>query len=212
VNRKFAVLLVLAAALAGLATAWVTIRKPGAPLVLEQATLLDAARILPQFELIDQAGRAFQRDSLRGHWTLMFFGFRNCPDVCPTTLAALAEVRRKLADLPAGDLPAGDLPAVVFVSVDPGRDAPEVLGRYVGHFDTHFLGVTGPLPSLEALTRNLGVAFSIGPPSEDGNYGVDHTAAIFLIDPSAAFTAVFSSPHLADVIARDYRSIVAARH
>ena len=206
-SRKFAVLLVLAAALAGLATAWVAIKRPGAPLALEQATLLDAARTLPQFELIDQAGRAFQRDSLRGHWTLMFFGFTNCPDVCPTTLAALAEVRRKLADLPSGDLP-----AVVFVSVDPGRDTPEVLGRYVGHFDTHFLGVTGPPPSLEVLTRNLGVAFSIGPQSADGNYSVDHTAAIFLIDPSAAFMAVFGSPHAADVIARDYRSIIATRN
>jgi len=207
VSRKFAVLLVLAAALAGLATAWFTIKRPGAPLALEQATLLDAARTLPQFELVDQAGRAFQRDSLRGHWTLLFFGFTNCPDVCPTTLAALAELRRKLADLPSSDLP-----AVVFVSVDPGRDTPEVLGRYVGHFDTHFLGVTGPSAALEVLTHNLGVAVAIGPVPEDGNYTVDHSAAIFLIDPSAAFTAVFGSPHLADVIARDYRSIVAARH
>ena len=206
-SRKFAVLLVLAAALAGLATAWVTIKRPGAPLALEQATLLDAARTLPQFELVDQAGRAFQRDSLRGQWTLMFFGFTNCPDVCPTTLAALADVRRKLADLPADALP-----AVVFVSVDPGRDTPEALGRYVGHFDTHFLGVTGQPAAIEALTHDLGVAVSVGPVSEDGNYTVDHTAAIFLIDPSAAFTAIFGSPHVADVIARDYRSIVAAKH
>lgn len=206
-KRKFALLLVLGAALAGAATAWMTIKKPGAAPVLEQATLLDAARTLPQFELIDQAGRAFQRDSLRGHWTLMFFGFTNCPDVCPTTLAALAEVRSKLKDLPAGDLP-----AVVFVSVDPNRDTTEALGRYVAHFDPQFLGVTGQPVAIEALTHDLGVAVSAGPASEDGNYTVDHSAAIFLIDPSAAFTAVFGSPHLADVIARDYRSIVAAKH
>lgn len=206
-KRKFALLLVLGAALAGAATAWMTIKKPGAAPVLEQATLLDAARTLPQFELIDQAGRAFQRDSLRGQWTLMFFGFTNCPDVCPTTLAALAEVRSKLKDLPAGDLP-----AVVFVSVDPDRDTTEALGRYVAHFDPQFLGVTGQPVAIEALTHDLGVAVSAGPASEDGNYTVDHSAAIFLIDPSAAFTAVFGSPHLADVIARDYRSIVAAKH
>ncbi len=204
-NRKFALLLVLVAALAGAATAWITIKRPGDPPALEQATMLDVARPLPQFELVDQAGRAFQHASLRGQWTLMFFGFTNCPDVCPTTLAELAEVRRKLKDLPAGDLP-----AVVFVSVDPNRDTSEALGRYVAHFDPQFLAVTGQPAAIEALTRDLGVAVFIGPPSEDGNYTVDHSAAIFLIDPSAAFTAVFSSPHRADVIARDYRSIVAS--
>jgi len=207
VNRKFALLLVLVAALAGAATAWITIKRPGAPPALERATMLDVARPLPQFELVDQAGRAFQRASLRGQWTLMFFGFTNCPDVCPTTLAELAEVRRKLKDLPAGDLP-----AVVFVSVDPNRDTSEALGRYVAHFDPQFLGVSGPPAAIEALTRDLGVAVFIGPPSEDGNYTVDHSAAIFLIDPSAAFTAVFGSPHLSDVIARDYRRIIAAKH
>jgi protein SCO1/2 len=207
-KRKFALILVLVAALAGAATAWITIRRPDAPPpALEQATMLDVARPLPQFELVDQAGRAFQRDSLRGQWTLMFFGFTNCPDVCPTTLAALAEVRHKLKDLPAGELP-----AVVFVSVDPARDTSEALGRYVAHFDPRFLGVTGQPVAIEALTHDLGVAVSVGPVSEDGNYTVDHTAAIFLIDPSAAFTAIFGSPHVADVIARDYRSIVAAKH
>ncbi|MGB5132284.1 MAG: SCO family protein, partial [Steroidobacteraceae bacterium] len=192
-------------ALAGAATAWVVLHATGAPPALEQATLLDVARPLPDFELADQAGRAFGRDRLRGHWTLMFFGFTNCPDVCPTTLATLADVRRKLADLPATEMP-----DVVLVSVDPARDTPELLGRYVAHFDPRFLGITGPPPSLEVLTRDLGVAFSIGPPSADGNYSVDHSAAIFLIDPAGAFAAVFGSPHVADVIARDYRSIVAA--
>jgi protein SCO1/2 len=207
VNRKFALLLVLVAALAGAATAWITIKRPGDPPALEQATMLDVARPLPQFELVDQAGRAFRRDSLRGQWTLMFFGFTNCPDVCPTTLAELAEVRRKLKDLPAGDLP-----AVVFVSVDPNRDTIETLGRYVAHFDPQFQGVTGQPVAIEALTHDLGVAVSVGPVSDDRNYTVDHSAAIFLIDPSAAFKAVFSSPHLANVIARDYRSIVASTH
>lgn len=205
-NRKFAIVLVLAAALAGAATAWFTMKTRGAPPALEQATLLEAARPLPQFELADQAGRAFRRESLRGHWTFIFFGFTNCPDVCPTTLAALAEVRRQLKDLPVGELP-----AVVFVSVDPARDTAEALGRYVAHFDAQFLGVTGTPEAIDVVTRNLGVAVSIGPVSEDGYYTVDHTAAIFLINPSASFAAVFGGPHTADVIARDYRGIVAAK-
>ncbi len=204
-NRKTALFLVITAALAGAATAWIVTRRAEAPPALEQATLFDAARPVPQFELVDQAGHPFHRDSLRGQWTLMFFGFINCPDVCPTTLATLADVRRLLADLPAGELP-----AVVLVTVDPARDTPEALGRYVAHFDDQFLGVTGLPEAIEALTHDLGVAVSIGPISEDGYYTVDHTAAIFLIDPAAAFTAVFGSPHAADVIARDYRSIIKA--
>ena len=205
-NRKSALAVVLAAALAGATTAWISMRSADAPLVLEQATLLDAPRPLPEFALTDHQGRDFLRDSLRGQWTLIFFGFTHCPDVCPTTLATLAEVRRQLADLPAGDLP-----VVAFVSVDPARDTPAALGRYVAHFDPQFLGVTGLPVAIEALTHHLGVAVSLGPVSEDGNYTVDHSAAIFLINPSAAFTAVFGSPHVADVIARDYRSIVAAK-
>lgn len=175
------------------------------PPVLEQATLLDAARPLPEFALTDNQGRNFGRDSLRGHWTLMFFGFTNCPDLCPTTLAALADVRRQLKDLPQGEIP-----AVTFVSVDPARDTPEALDRYVAHFDPQFLGVTGPPQAIEVLTRHLGVAVFIGAAEEDGSYTVDHTAAIFLIDPGAAMKAVFGSPHVAGVIARDYLSIVAA--
>ena len=173
--------------------------------VLEQATWLDSARPLPEFALTDNHGHDYRRDSLRGHWTLMFFGFTNCPDVCPTTLAVLADVRRQLQDLPQGEWP-----AVVFVSVDPARDTPEALGRYVAHFDPQFLGVTGPPQAIEVLTRHLGVAVSIGAAEENGNYTVDHTAAIFLIDPDAAMKAVFGSPHVASVIVRDYRSIVSA--
>jgi protein SCO1/2 len=103
-----------------------------------------------------------------------------------------------------------DQPVVVLVSVDPARDTPAALARYVAHFDPEFLGVTGQPEAIEVLTRDLGVAVSIGPTSDDGSYSVDHTAAIFLIDPAAEYSAVFGSPHAADVIARDYRSIVAA--
>lgn len=206
-KRQLAWSVVLLAALAGATTAWISMRGRSAPPVLEQATLLDHARPLPEFELTDHAGRAFQRASLRGHWTLMFFGFTNCPDVCPTTLATLADVRRQLAQLPASDQP-----LIAFLSVDPARDTPEALGRYVAHFDTQFLGVTGPPEAIEALTKSLGVAVSVGAASQDGNYTVDHTAAIFLVDPTVAYAAVFGSPHAANVIARDYRSIVAAAH
>ena len=205
-KRALLAALVVAGLLAGVAAGFYFTRVRGAPPVLERATLFEAPRPLPEFALMDQAGRIFDRKRLRGHWTFLFFGFVNCPDVCPTTLATLAEARRIVADLPMGEQP-----AVVLVSVDPARDTPEVLGHYVAHFDPSFTGVTGEADAIAALTRHLGVAVVIGTPAADGSYAVDHTAAIFLIDPSASQAALFGSPHDAVVIARDIRRIVAAR-
>jgi len=207
VKRQLAVAVVLVAILAGAATAMIATRRTQAPPALERATLLDAPRPMPALALLDHSGDAFRRDNLLGHWTLMFFGFTHCPDVCPTTLATLSQVRKLVADLPSSEWP-----AIMLVSVDPARDTPAALARYVGHFNPAFLGVTGGPADIEVLTREFGVAVLPGPPLEDGGYSVDHTAAIFLIDPSAALAAVFGAPHAADVIARDYRRIVAAAH
>lgn len=196
----------VAGALAGVATAYLLTRAgPGMP-ALERATLFAASRPLPAIALQDQSGRTFDIARLRGRWTLLFFGFTNCPDVCPTTLATLAEARRQLADLPAGEIP-----DVVLATVDPARDTPAALARYVAHFDPSFTGITGSAESIAAITRDLGVAVMIGAPAADGSYTVDHSAAVFLIDPDAAFAALFGAPHDAGTIARDYRRIVAAR-
>jgi protein SCO1/2 len=195
---------VVVAAIAGAFTAYLVTREPARP-VLERATLFDAGRPLPAPALVDHLGRDFGLDRLRGRWTLLFFGFTHCPDVCPLTLATLAEARRLLAGLPP---PAQ--PAVAFVSVDPRRDTAAALSRYVSHFDPEFTGVTGAAAAIESFTRALGVAVVMGAPAEDGSYTVDHTAAIFLVSPAAELTAVFGAPHEAAVIAEDYRRIVAA--
>jgi len=205
-NRITIVAIVVAGILTGVASALVLARREAAPPVLARATLLDAARPLPAITLVDQAGAAFDLGRLRGRWTLLFFGFTNCPDVCPTTLAMLAETRRLLADLPAADMP-----QVVLATVDPARDTPEQLARYVAHFDPSFIGVTGSRESIDTLTRALGVAVLIGAPGPDGSYTVDHSAAVLLVDPAAAFAAVFSAPYAAAVLAQDYRRIIAAR-
>lgn len=204
-QRALVVAIILAAAAAGVIVAR---HLPGAastPPGLERAVRFDAPRPLPELALLDQDGRAFDAARLRGHWTLLFFGFVNCPDVCPMTLATLAAARRSLADLPTADVP-----AVAFVSVDPRRDTPEALGRYVAHFDPSFSGVTGPAEAIDALTRALGVAVIVGPEAPDGSYSVDHTAAIFLIDRKARIAALFGASHEATTIARDYRRILAA--
>ncbi len=205
-TRTARIAIVALAALAGAVSAWVVTRQAKAPPPLSTATLLDAPRPLSALMLIGHDGQPFDASRLRGHWTLMFFGFTHCPDICPTTLAVLAEARRALSDLP----PASQ-PQVVLVSVDPGRDTPEQLARYVVHFDPSFLGATGTPDAIDALTRELGVAYMIGAPDADGSYSVDHSAAVFLIDPDAAWVAVFGTPHAAAAIARDFRAVVDAR-
>src|SRR5688572_33242840 len=101
---KFALVatIVIAGILAGVAAARYFVREPDALRPLERATLFQEPRPLPELKLIDQAGRAYGRERLRGHWNFLFVGFVNCPDICPTTLATLAAVRKELADLPAG--------------------------------------------------------------------------------------------------------------
>jgi protein SCO1/2 len=205
-NRSTLAAAAVAGALAGVAAGFILTRTEPPMPALERAMLFEASRPLPAIALQDQSERAFDLGRMSGHWTLLFFGFTNCPDVCPTTLATLAEARRQLADLPRDEIP-----EVVLATVDPARDTPAALARYVAHFDPSFTGITGSPESIGAFTRDLGVVVMIGEPAADGSYTVDHSAAIFLIDPAAAFTALFSTPHDAATIARDYRRIVAAR-
>jgi len=173
---------------------------------LRHATLFPSGRPLPAFGLVDQHGGSFGPERLRGHWTFLFFGFTQCPDVCPTTLATLAAARRELADLPAEEQP-----AVVLVSVDPQRDTPARLAEYVRFFDPGFTGVTGEADAIAAFTRELGVAVIVGEPDASGQYTIDHTATLFLVGPDGSLAAVFGTPHSPDGIAGDYRRILAHR-
>lgn len=205
-NRALVAALIAVGILAGAAAAQFVLRREAAPAQLERATIYGEPRALPALALVDQDGKDFRPAQLRGRWTFVFFGFVNCPDICPTTLAMLAAVRDSLADLAEPDRP-----GVVLVSVDPARDTPPVLARYVLHFDPSFVGVTGSPAALDTLTRALGVAVIVGPADAAGNYSVDHSAAVFLVDPEARVAALFNTPHDAAAIARDYRRIVAAR-
>ncbi len=171
---------------------------------LVKATYIDPARPLPDFRLTDQSGAEFAPSRLKGRWSLLFFGFTHCPDVCPTTLGMLAQVEKQLADLPEAARP-----QVVLVSVDPKRDTPEQLAPYVKFFSPSFTGVTGSQHDIDQFTRALGVPVATTP-TANGDYTVDHSAAIFLIDPNGAMRALFSTPHVSREIAQDYRRIVDA--
>jgi protein SCO1/2 len=205
-KRAHVAIVVLAGALAGVLVAHLLRNQAAPPPSLERATMYAERRALPAFELIDQDGAPFGPARMRGRWTFLFFGFVNCPDVCPTTLAMLADVRTRIATASAGEVP-----HVVLVSVDPARDTPPVLAQYVAHFDPSFTGVTGDPGAIDTLTRALGVAVAVGAPAADGSYAVDHTAAIFLVDPAGQVAALFNTPHEARAIVRDYLKIAGMR-
>jgi protein SCO1 len=187
----------------GAALIW---RHAAAPLELTTGTYLSPRRALPDFSLIDQRGRPFGPGNLRGHWSMLFFGYTNCPDFCPTTLATLAAMERRLRASGAAVRP-----QVIFMSVDAKRDTPQQLAKYMPYFDPEFIGVTAAdQPTIEAVARQLGVGVSIEP-KPDGNYTVYHSGAIFVLDPGGALAAILTGPFTVDALQADFQRIVAAR-
>jgi len=163
--------------------------------------VLPEPRVIADFSLVDHNEHAFTLDSLRGRWSLIFFGFTHCPDVCPSTLYDLQMIHKSLRRGMEEELPVHQ---VLFVSVDPERDTPEKLGQYVSHFDPDFIGVTGNQQQLAPLTRQLGIAYRIEP-HEPGSmqYGVDHSVSILVTDPQGRLHGVFPAPHDADRMIQD---------
>ena len=155
------------------------------------------SKALTALALEDHKHEAFTLERLTGRWTLLFFGYTHCPDVCPVTLSVLKNSVALMRE--AGAEP----PQVVFVSVDPARDTLDHMAAYVGHFDPDFLGVTGSDRALKDFARQLGVLYIHAESDADVYYLVDHTAAGFLIDPRGHLVALFQAPHAAQAIARD---------
>jgi len=169
---------------------------------LSNGTVLPKARALPDFQLLDSSGQAYTSAQLHGHWSLLFFGYTSCPDICPTTLSTLAQIDKQLADLPAAKHP-----QVVFISVDPKRDTPTQVGNYIQFFSPAFIGLTGEQMQIDQLTQAMGVPVEIHDQG-NGSYTVDHAATLFLLDPQARMTAVFSPPHQVEALARDLRTVI----
>ena len=167
----------------------------------EVATVLPAPLPLPDFALTGHDGEAFTRGELAGQVSLVFFGFTQCPDICPVTLQQLSVVRRRLED--AG---AEVVPEIVFVSVDPARDDTETLAEYVNAFGDGVYGVRGDLDSLNVLTEPLGV-FHARPQTDDG-YDVEHTSAVLVINEQAEFAALFRAPHAVESIVADWPGLL----
>ena len=162
------------------------------------ATVLPTPAAIPAFNLVDHNGNPIDQTVFEGSWDLVFFGFTNCPDVCPLTLQVLRNSQLRLKQI-ADDAP---LPRVVLVSVDPERDTPEKLAQYLAAFGDHNLGITGDLKELEKLTKSLGIYFQ-KQDSDDEYYGVDHSAAVIVIDPRGRFHSLFGAPHKVENFAHD---------
>ena len=162
-------------------------------LELTAGTALPEPRKIDPFALVDQQGRILDAAALQGRWTLLFTGFTHCPDICPTTLATLAELDQRLG--PAA-------PRFLFVSVDPERDTPERIAAYLEHFDPDLVGATGTRDAIESFTRGLGLA-QVRNPGVRGEYTVDHSAALVLIDPRARLAGYFQPPYDIDALEAD---------
>ncbi len=202
-QRIWILLLLLAAGLGGVALGRLFFAPaPVSTPVLASGTWLSPPRALPTFALVDQDGKAAGPERLQGRWTLVFFGFTHCPEACPTTLALLGTVRRALETT----LPAAKVPAVLLISVDPERDTPAVLKAYLAGFDPSFSGLTGDPETIRAFATALGVPYRKIP--MEGDYMMDHSTAIMLVNPDGQLAALFTGPHVADVLLRDVRTSV----
>jgi protein SCO1/2 len=192
--RTIRLLLVLAGFLAGLGTLFAILLLVVRP---ETAALApSAAAIGGPFRLIDQDGRAVTDRDFNGEPYLVFFGFTHCPDVCPTTLMELSDVLDKLG----GDARIGAL----FITVDPERDTPAELKEYLSSFNPRFKGLTGDSAAIAQVAKSYRVYLK-KVPLDNGDYTMDHTALVYLMDKNGKFVAPFNLKRRPEDAAADLR-------
>lgn len=173
------------------------------PPKLENAVLYPAPRAIPEFHLTQANGQPLTLADWRGYWTVVYFGYTSCPDVCPTTLTTFKQAWKDLAARGVAGKVRFD-----FISVDPQRDTPEVLRKYVGYFDPDFVAATGLDHELTPLTRALGLVYSRSTDA-NGKIEVGHSAAAVIVDPQGREAGIFRPPFVAKAIAGDLAALVA---
>jgi protein SCO1/2 len=160
----------------------------------DQTALIDAGIILlpqsrevPNLKMTDQDGQPVSLDALKDKWTLLFFGYTFCPDICPTTLAQLRQVK---SDLPKE---VADQLRIVLVSVDPNRDTPQQLKTYLGYFDKQFVGLSAPVETIQKLANAVSIPF-IPADTSKPNYTVDHSGNLALLGPDGTQRGFIRAP------------------
>jgi protein SCO1/2 len=165
------------------------------------ASMVLPPRPIQAFQLTDSEKRLFTAHDLTHHWTFIIFGFTYCPDICPTTLSVMTELREKLL------LKRFDTEKINFIliTVDPKRDTPEILKQYVQHFDRDFLGLSGTDEQISNLAKQLGASYELTQQGDAESYTVSHSAAVYLIDPQARHFATYLVPLEAELISQRFR-------
>ena len=164
------------------------------------AVVLNSPRIFSDFDLVDHQGQVFNQERLQDVWSIVFFGFTHCPDICSTTLATLNDTYSKLKDREQERL------QIVMISIDPERDTVEKLAQYVPYFNDEFIGVTGNKHLIRRLTAELNIAYN-QVPLDSGDYTVDHSTQLVLINPKGHYHGFFKAPHSEIMLRSTWRSI-----
>jgi len=201
-SRKRFVLLIGLMALAAALAGYMVSRQLAhpAPLPLVSGTALPQPRALIPFALTDQQGHPFGNAQLTGHNNLLFFGFTHCPDICPTTLALMAQLHH---------MPALASLQMIFVTVDPARDDAAAMRAYVDAFGGNMAGLRGDDAAIDPLLKNLGAVRAIQK-LPGGDYSVDHSATLYFIDAQGALAAVFTPPFDYSRLAADLTTLLAS--
>ena len=179
---------------------------PPQPPVLKQATLLTPPKLVESPDLVDHDGKPFTGKSMQGQWSFFFFGYTNCPDVCPATMFVFKNIAKKLESMPK----LKKQTRFVLASIDPQRDTVAHLKQYVQYYHPGFLGLTGTSDNLHKFSRQMGVIYGRSGsenPNDKDNYLIDHSSAILLVNPQGHLQAVFSAPHDPDTMLEDYQAI-----
>lgn len=169
-------------------------------------TYLETPRPVKPFSLTGIDSKVFDNKSLKGRWTLIFFGFTGCGSICPTTMAELNKMYHILEENGVANLP-----QVVMISIDPERDNHDKLGSYVTSFNPAFYGARGDEESIKRMTKELGIAYDkvINKGSSDSkDYDIQHSGALILFNPQGEINAFFTGPHHADHLASDFMLLV----
>lgn len=170
-----------------------------------QGVLRPEPRALEPFTLVDQNNQPFKLERFQDKWSFIFFGYSYCPDICPMTLTVLSSVMNELRD--DSETKASNT-QLIFISVDPERDRPEVLAKYVRFFYEDTLGVTGTKKEIDNLAKQFGAGYIKELETAPGEYLVSHTSSIFLVNPQTRIVAAFSQPHHSATIADLYLKII----
>ena len=184
---------------------WPANNKSNKPAYDYVGTVLTTARPVSPFSLTATDNHTFDNQNLKGKWTLFFFGFTNCPMMCPTAMRELAQTY----DLLKKDK-VSPLPQVVMVSVDPKRDSVERMKQYVSSFNTDFIGLVGDNKKIRSLSAQMGIAYEkiAAKDKQSDNYDFQHSGAVIVVNPEGAIQAFFNWPHKPSDMAKDYSYLV----